>query len=541
MIEFFSRFTISKYLGAAYLLGVAILLGISASASVQTIGSDGTSYLSVAQHYADGHWKEAVNGYWSPFISWLIAPFAAAGMAPEVAYRILIVACALAILLLGQLLVSKYAKNPWLGTFIYQATILPLLFNAVQTIVTPDLFVALWVLGLAVLLSRNEGKLEDSRRGLVLIGLYGALGFFVKAVLLPVFVASLVVWFLFLARAPRLKLRARIKRLILPVSALLLAASLWIIPLSLKFDQLTLGSSAKISLAYVGPNASGHQVINGLIPPPNIYAASPWEDPTKHAYTFWNPLGSLNDAGFYLDYVFTTNIPGVTSVLQELSPFIVGFLWLTVILLLTGKVERRARPILTAAALVSVVIMLAYTASQIIGGRRYLWGVFVLSNVSIAVLAGCLAASVRGRMRVAVWSMAAVLPIVILLNWYELLFPAWKDTTHTELTKLGETISDQVPARSRFAANSFVASAHVAYTANLLGYGTTQPGLSINDPLVQSALKQNGIQYYFYIDDERKPADMSSFNVVYSTEVEYGDTLTGLPFGTHKAYLVKLQ
>jgi hypothetical protein len=35
---------------------------------------DGISYLSVASEYASGHFRDAVNLYWSPLFSWLIAP-----------------------------------------------------------------------------------------------------------------------------------------------------------------------------------------------------------------------------------------------------------------------------------------------------------------------------------------------------------------------------------------------------------------------------------------------------------------------------------
>ena len=37
------------------------------------IYSDGLSYLDIADSYAAGHWSEALNAYWSPLYSWLIA------------------------------------------------------------------------------------------------------------------------------------------------------------------------------------------------------------------------------------------------------------------------------------------------------------------------------------------------------------------------------------------------------------------------------------------------------------------------------------
>src|SRR2546425_7873649 len=38
------------------------------------ISPDTISYLSIAQHYLEGDWREAVNTNWSPIFSWLLAP-----------------------------------------------------------------------------------------------------------------------------------------------------------------------------------------------------------------------------------------------------------------------------------------------------------------------------------------------------------------------------------------------------------------------------------------------------------------------------------
>lgn len=53
---------------------IALLLGIAQTWSVRhDIFSDGISYLEIASRYAHGDWANAVNPYWSPFYSWLIA------------------------------------------------------------------------------------------------------------------------------------------------------------------------------------------------------------------------------------------------------------------------------------------------------------------------------------------------------------------------------------------------------------------------------------------------------------------------------------
>jgi hypothetical protein len=40
------------------------------------INPDAICYLTIAKDYAHGYWSDAVNAYWSPLISWIIACFA---------------------------------------------------------------------------------------------------------------------------------------------------------------------------------------------------------------------------------------------------------------------------------------------------------------------------------------------------------------------------------------------------------------------------------------------------------------------------------
>ena len=35
--------------------------------------ADGISYLDIAKYYAQGNWSAALNSYWSPLYSWLLA------------------------------------------------------------------------------------------------------------------------------------------------------------------------------------------------------------------------------------------------------------------------------------------------------------------------------------------------------------------------------------------------------------------------------------------------------------------------------------
>lgn len=526
-----------------YYLAVTAVLGMAARSATWNIGGDGIPYISIAQHYASGHWKEAVNAYWSPLLSWTMTPFVALGIDGEVAYRILVVITAVAILFAGQKIVNRYTKDKPLASIVYQGSTFVLLLYAVQYFVTPDLLVALWAIVFVFMLSKASTPFGQSRQWLVWLGVLGGIGYLTKAVLLPIFIVSTIVWFLFLAKAPRnMRFSGRVRHLAMPFLALSMVVAVWVVPLSFKYESFTLGSAGEYSLSFIGPHSVGHPFINGLQPPPNRFAVTPWEDPTMHPYASWSPLRSVNDFSFYLGKVLTGNIPGVVSALNQLSPFLIGTFWVIILLLISGNINRRHRSPLVVASLLGGVFALAYCASQVVGGGRYLWPILILNITTVSILVGNWPVyAPRLRLQWAFRLTALAFPLLIFIAWYGYLFPASRDPYYPVARQFSQSIKEKVPPRSRFASNSYGTSATVAYFANLSGYGTTQPGLTLNDPLVQKSLRQNGIEYYLYIEYPKKPVDLTGFDTILTTSLEYGDPVTGLPYGTHQAYLIKLK
>jgi hypothetical protein len=56
---------------ASYLIVCAVALPWH----LHRVGPDASAYLTIARKYNAGDFHNAVNGYWSPLLSWLIAPF----------------------------------------------------------------------------------------------------------------------------------------------------------------------------------------------------------------------------------------------------------------------------------------------------------------------------------------------------------------------------------------------------------------------------------------------------------------------------------
>jgi len=57
----------------AFFWTIALLLGATQAWIARlTIAEDGLSYIEIGEAYFRGDWKHAINGYWSPFYSWIL-------------------------------------------------------------------------------------------------------------------------------------------------------------------------------------------------------------------------------------------------------------------------------------------------------------------------------------------------------------------------------------------------------------------------------------------------------------------------------------
>ncbi|HEY8108892.1 MAG TPA: hypothetical protein VIF43_02705 [Patescibacteria group bacterium] len=529
-----------------YYVAVAALLLIAAFSSLRLLNLDSVNYISIAQLYADGHWKEAVNGYWSPLFSWLLVPFVKLGIDGQVASRILMILFALGNLALGHRLVRKYAadKGTRAATIIYHLAMVPLLIVAVRGVITPDLLTVFFVLSLLTVLTGAARRKDRSRRTLVFIGLLAAAGYFAKAFLLPFFVVMGAAWFFALGEGGlTARFTDRLKRFGLVLAAFAITILPWVAALSLKYEHATTGNSGEYSLAYIGPNNVGHPGRNGLLSPPHDFSLGPMEDPSTHPYLPWSPLQSREDFEYYVDYLVNQNFEAVNRVLTTLSPYLLGVLLVLVGLLVAGKVDRRQRDFLTLIALMSLVYLSGYYALHVEGGGRYLWPVLVLSTLVTSIYAGTWYVRCQGRPRKI---LAILLIIALVFPAYRNLYVHDKERGYSEelsLYQAGQFVKERVEPRSRFASNVLRASTRISYYANQLSYGTTGQGVTLKDPGTLKALRDYGVEYFFYVDHPLLDNDeegLSGFEVIGTTHVNFADHRSKFPGGPHKAYLIKL-
>ena len=228
-----------------------------------TIGSDAMSYISIAEHYARGDIVTAVNGYWSPAISWLMAPFIAAGVDGRLAFAIANGLAALVVILGGAIVVWFMSRRSVAATALYMVSITPFALSAARDFF-PDLLLAAWmVLFLAAIFYADsqftKHRLRSDLVVAAVLGSIGAFGYMVKLYAAPFFVATVAAWgvwrlFLYFRTKPRYVRNLNrwfegLRLAIFTASIFLLMCAPWVGALSKKYDYLTFGSSAAINAA----------------------------------------------------------------------------------------------------------------------------------------------------------------------------------------------------------------------------------------------------------------------------------------------------
>lgn len=223
---------------------------------------DGLSYVDIARAYAAGDWHTALNGYWSPLYSWLLAAvFAVTQPAPATEFAVVHAvnfACfAFTLAAFGffasQLLADlKPAADTneardWRPLILagYAACGYALIVGITLAHVGPDLLLTgifFVVLGILCRLHSGAGNIFTLSATL---GVTLAIGYFTKAVLLPIsvvviFCAALLLW------------RRRGGRLApaITVVVLIILISPWVFALSKQKGRLTIGDSGRLNYAW---------------------------------------------------------------------------------------------------------------------------------------------------------------------------------------------------------------------------------------------------------------------------------------------------
>ena len=298
--------------GARGMIGYAILAAgcvtWAAIDSLSAMNPDGVAYVRIAGYWLTGDLDRAINGYWGPLLSWLIAAPLALHVPAQAAARAVMAASGVFFACTGLAFVRVVVTGA-LARAASAAVLLVIAVHFSVLTVTPDLLMAGWVLlaarGLATASWRTDSRLQAA------VGAALALAYLSKAVALPASItvlASYAVW-CFWAR------RAAWRPAAFTALALLILGAPWVAVISAHEHRLLFSTSGPINHALVSPAGSGeHPFMERYydVPPGRI---TTWEDPQSSDYKDWSPFASTQNLVMQ-SRVALQNVPLILSALR---------------------------------------------------------------------------------------------------------------------------------------------------------------------------------------------------------------------------------
>lgn len=337
------------------------------------INPDGVSYIDLARLYAGGHLWTAVNAYWSPLYSWLMAPLVRAGVDPLIAGKLWQLAGG-AGLLAAFWRLARHWRPRWLVAAFAAAMGVVSLSWALTYGATPDLLLAALVVGWVVCLTQPGYVL--SARWAVLAGVLAGLAYLTKSYALPFALLFGGLWHGWhIWRWPSARRRWVRQAIISGVVASVILAP-WIALISAKEHRLTTGTAGNYALALFGPARPLQPMFTrGLLAPPPG-GTSVWTDPTLLDLTPPGKRAWLSpDYLWFLKAQADKNLVQFWQIVHDTWLLWVTGLLLGLVTIWGGTAGRRRRQIL---GLAGGMVLFSAGYLVIFVEARYLWPVLAL-------------------------------------------------------------------------------------------------------------------------------------------------------------------
>ena len=290
-----------------YLLGAIatyLLAGLLLIPSFRyQINPDALSYISIAQHYRDGFWADAVNAYWSPLYSWLLLPPLFLGCEALLATKI--VNFALGLVVLGgswRLADVMGLSTPFRRILVF--ALVPITLQWGFSVISPDLLTTALLLPFLALVLRPD--FLNKPLICVSAGLCGGLAYLSKAYALP----FVVVVFLMCALWQMLAIHRTAGTVARGAAGFFAGLGTltvpWVAAISHAYQRLTLGTAGHFNFAVIGPHSFWFPMLTlGMFAPSNQHAFSAWEDPSFLPQRIWSPFSSTANFTFWLEKIFS--------------------------------------------------------------------------------------------------------------------------------------------------------------------------------------------------------------------------------------------
>ena len=245
---------------------------------------DAVGYASIAEYYAAGNFREAVNGLWSPLHCWLIVPFLKCGISAATAFKITNIFFAIGIL---------YCFHDYLKRTTFKASIQTAALLTAVVILTSYtwfelaadlLLVLLLLLYFRITLSDDFHQHTSSA---ILAGLTGGLAYLAKAYAFPFFLAHFTIIHFIIGRE-----KINWKNFIAGLLAFMVISLPWTFALWWKYGEWLTSTSGKLNWSWYLKNPN-EDYKGYFLQPPHAKASCAWEDPYFLQNEFYKPWHSF--------------------------------------------------------------------------------------------------------------------------------------------------------------------------------------------------------------------------------------------------------
>ncbi|GAA5819562.1 MAG: conserved hypothetical protein [Methanobrevibacter sp. CfCl-M3] len=286
---------------------------------------DSTAYISIAKQYLLGNFNNAVNEFWSPLYSWLIAFILKfTGFSPlNGLWAGRIINCFTGVLLFISVkkLSSKVGLNEKMSILVV-ITLIPLVLYVCLVHVLADLLMMTILLFYFNIIFRKDYSSKLSYG--VLCGFICGLAFLSKAYALIFFLLHFSIFtFLQWKISNSSENRKRVfKNFLLGVLMFFIVSGLWIGMISIHAGKFTYGTSGDHNFRQAGPESTGNCIDNpGFMEPTYDGAFSVWDDPGKGSnLKSWSPFESKEYFMFWLKNIYN-NIDEYMGFINSFSCF----------------------------------------------------------------------------------------------------------------------------------------------------------------------------------------------------------------------------
>lgn len=459
---------------------------------------DALSYIHIAQAYASGDVSEAVNGYWSPLLSWLMVPFLFFNSNPLYAvYISKIVSLIIGFFTIISIrrLYNKFEMD-LLVKRVFLFSLIPVILYFSLRMNTPDLLVVLILVYYLSLIFDPEYPNKASFG--ILCGFMGALSYLTKSYLFFFFLVHFLLFnLIYYFKSPEVHKRNVLKNLILGLTVFFLISGLWIGVISDKYDKFTISTAGEYNQAIMGPEYTGHHPLYdiGLIEPPGKFATSIWDEPSFTKLNHWSPFNSWANFEYQLQLI-VENIFITFAILESFFIVSILIIILSILFIFKFKSDKLSR---------NRVLYLLLTIFIYIGGYtlvtvewRYFWFIFILIMFTGFYLVSTLFkhkninSSLRNVFLILLVASFVIQPL------YDLVLFSDSENSANDLSK---TLKMDYGIQGNIASNdNWGEMTTISYYLNAKYFGLTK---NTNDSTeLQRELEKNDIDYYFVWNNE---------------------------------------